>query len=123
MEKHHGQASLGNCASPHQYADAEITALMTATSVLSTSLRRATLATLIGLLTVTDAGREAVARDRGDVDLTGGRVIVRFGKVGKPPRNSPCMPGTIRELRSYRRLPDRCGSPTGSWRSSYWPPA
>jgi len=45
-------------ASPYLYSDAEIAALIAATSSLRTPLRRATFATLIGLLAVTrDSGR------------------------------------------------------------------
>jgi integrase len=101
-------------ASPYLYSDAEITALISAASALHTPLRRATLATLIGLLTVTGMRvGEAIALDRGDVDLTGGRMIVRFGKFGKT-RELTLHPSAIRELRGYGRLRDRCAPPTGT---------
>lgn len=101
-------------ASPYLYSNAEITALIAAASALSTPLRRATLATLIGLLAVTGMRvGEAIALDRGDVDLTGGRLLVRFGKFGKT-RELTLHASTIRELRAYGRLRDRCAPPTGT---------
>jgi len=69
-------------ASPYLHSDAEIAALIAAADTLSTPLRRATFATLIGLLTVTGIRvGEAIALDRGDVDLAAGLLTVRFGKV------------------------------------------
>ena len=70
-------------ASPYLYSDEEIAALIAVTSTLSTPLRQATFATLIGLLAVTGMRvGEAIAADRGDVDLTTGWLTVRFGKFG-----------------------------------------
>ena len=60
-------------ASPYLYSDAEIAALIAAAGTLSAPLRRATFATLIGLLAVTGMRvGEAIALDRGDVDLAAG---------------------------------------------------
>lgn len=71
-------------ASPYLYSDAEIAELIAAAAMLRTPIRRATVATLIGLLAVTGIRiREAIGLDRGDVDLPGGRLTVRFGKFGK----------------------------------------
>ena len=71
-------------ASPYLYFDADITALIAATGSLRTPLRRATFATLIGLLAVTGIRvGEAIALDRGDVDLAAGQLVVRHGKFGK----------------------------------------
>jgi integrase len=68
-------------ASPYLYSERDIAALIAATSSLRTPLRRATFATLIGLLTVTGMRvGEAIALDRGDVDLAGGLLQVRHGK-------------------------------------------
>jgi integrase len=101
-------------ASPYLYSDAEIAALIAATSTLSTPLRRATLATLIGLLAVTGMRvGEAIALDRGDVDLASGRLTVRFGKFGKA-RELALHPSTVQALDRYQRLRDRTAPATGT---------
>lgn len=101
-------------ASPYLYSDEDIAALIAATSTLSTPLRRATFATLIGLLAVTGIRvGEAIAADRGDVDLTTGRLTVRFGKFGKA-RELALHPSTIEALRRYQRLRDRLAPATGT---------
>jgi integrase len=72
-------------ASPYLYSDAEITALIAAADTLPTPLRRATFGALIGLLAVTGIRvGEAIALDRGDVDLAAGRLTVRFGSSARP---------------------------------------
>ena len=94
-------------ASPYLYSDADIAALIAATASLRTPLRRATLATLIGLLAVSGMRvGEAIALDRGDVDLAAGRVLVRHGKFGKT-RELTLHPSTVEALRRYQRLRDR----------------
>jgi integrase len=101
-------------ASPYLYSDAEITALIAAADTLSTPLRRATFATLIGLLAVTGIRvGEAIALDRGDVDLAAGRLTVRFGKFGKA-RELALHPSTVDALRRYQRLRDRLAPRTGT---------
>jgi integrase len=91
-------------ASPYLYSDAEIAALIAATSMLSTPLRRATFATLIGLLAVSGIRvGEAIALDRSDVDLAAGRLTVRYGKFGKT-RELALHPSTVAALQRYRRL-------------------
>jgi integrase len=71
-------------ASPYLYSGDDITALIAATASLRTPLRRATFATLIGLLSVTGMRvGEAIALDRGDIDLKAGHLIVREAKFGK----------------------------------------
>lgn len=101
-------------ASPYLYSDAEITALMAAASTLPTLLRRATFTTLIGLLAVTGIRvGEAIALDRGDVDLAAGRLTVRFGKFGKT-RELVLHPSTVDALRRYQRLRDRLAPRTGA---------
>ncbi len=93
-------------ASPYLYSELAIAALIDATSSLRTPLRRATFATLIGLLTVTGMRvGEAIALDRGDVDLAGGLLLVRNGKFGKS-RELALHPSTVAALRRYQRL--RC---------------
>jgi integrase len=70
-------------ARPYLYSDADIAALITATSTLRTPLRQATFATLIGLLGVTGIRvGEAIALDRSDLDPTAGRLLIRRGKFG-----------------------------------------
>jgi integrase len=101
-------------ASPYLYSDAEIAALIAATSSLRTPLRRATFATLIGLLAVTGIRvGEAIALDRGDVNLPAGRLVVRHGKFGKI-RELALHPTTIDALRRYQRLRDRLAPRTGT---------
>jgi integrase len=64
-------------ATPYLYSDQDITALITATASLRTLLRRATFATLIGLLAVTGMRvGEAIALDCDDLDR--GHSIGRF---------------------------------------------
>jgi integrase len=101
-------------ASPYLYSDADIAALIAATSTLRTPLRRATFATLIGLLAVTGIRvGEAIALDRGDVDLDSGRLVVRHGKFDKA-RELALHPSTVAALQRYRRLRDRLAPPAGT---------
>ncbi|WP_217634001.1 tyrosine-type recombinase/integrase [Raineyella antarctica] len=100
-------------ASPYLYSDAEISCLISATATLRTPLRRATFATLIGLLAVSGIRvGEAISLDRGDVDLAGGRLTIRFGKFAKT-RELALHPSTVQALRSYRRIRDRSAPSTG----------
>jgi len=99
-------------ATPYLYSQDEVTALMSAASSLSTPLRRATLATLIGLLAVTGMRvGEAIALDRTDIDLTTGRLLVRYGKFNKT-RQLWLHPTTLAALKHYQRLRDRAAPPT-----------
>jgi integrase len=101
-------------ASPYLYSDEDIAMLIAATNTLSTPLRQATFATLIGLLAVTGIRvGEAIAADRADVDLTTGRLTVRFGKFGKT-RELALHPSTTQALRRYQRLRDRLAPATGT---------
>jgi integrase/recombinase XerD len=101
-------------ASPYLYSDQDIAALIAATNTLSTPLRQATFATLIGLLAVTGIRvGEAIAVDRGDLDLTAGRLTVRSGKFGKK-RELALHPSTTQALRRYQRLRDRLAPATGT---------
>ncbi|MFK4297666.1 integrase [Arthrobacter sp. GAS37] len=101
-------------ASPYLYSDAEIAGLIAATATLRTPLRRATFSTLIGLLAVTGIRvGEAIALNRGDLDLTQRRLLVRFGKFGKT-RALVLHPTTVDELHGYQRLRDRLAPSTGT---------
>jgi integrase len=101
-------------ATPYLYSETEVAALMSAASTLSTPLRRATLATLIGLLAVTGMRvGEAIALDRTDIDLITGRLLVRYGKFGKT-RELWLHPTTLAALKRYQRLRDRAAPPTGT---------
>ncbi len=101
-------------ASPYLYSEADIAALISATAMLRTPLRRATFATLIGLLTVTGVRvGEAIGLDRGDVDLAAGRLVVRHGKFDKA-RELHLHPTTVAVLRRYQRLRDQSAPATGT---------
>jgi len=94
-------------AVPYLYSPADITALLDAAETLSTPLRRATLSTLIGLLSVTGMRvGEAIALDRGDIDLRHGRVVIRHGKFAKS-RELVVHESTVEALRRYLRQRDR----------------
>lgn len=101
-------------AIPYLYTDAQIAELMAAATTLATPLRQATIATLIGLLTVTGIRvGEAISLDRGDLDLAGGQLTVRFGKFGKT-RELGLHPTTIAALDSYQHVRDRYAPQTGT---------
>jgi integrase len=101
-------------ASPYLYSDADIAALITATGSLRSPLRRATFATLIGLLAVTGIRvGEAIALNRDDIDYDAGRLVVRHGKFGKT-RELALHPTTVDALRNYQRLRDRTAPATGT---------
>ncbi|WP_310961220.1 tyrosine-type recombinase/integrase [Nocardioides terrisoli] len=93
---------------------ADITALMAATGSLSPPLRRATLATLIGLLSVAGIRvGEAIGLDRADVDLSTGRLLVRHGKFNKT-RQLWLHPTTAAALKRYQRLRNHAAPVTGT---------
>ncbi len=104
-------------ATPYLYSDVDVAALITATSMLRTPLRRATFATLIGLLAVTGIRvGEAIAVDRADVHLPDdehatGQLLVRSGKFGKT-RELALHPSTVAAVRDYQRLRDRLAPST-----------
>lgn len=99
-------------ATPYLYSDADVDALMAAASSLSTPLRHATVATLIGLLAVTGMRvGEAIALDRTDIDLASGRLLVRYGKFGKT-RELWLHPTTGDALKRYQRLRDQAAPPS-----------
>lgn len=90
-------------ATPYLYSEADIAALIRATATLRTPLRRATYATLIGLLSVTGMRvGEAINLDRADVDLHHGRLLVRNAKFGKD-RELLLHPTSVSALSDYLR--------------------
>jgi integrase/recombinase XerD len=92
---------------PYLYSPADITALLSAAQSLSTPLRRATIATLIGLLAVTGMRvGEALAADRDDLDPDRGLLMVRHGKFDKT-RELVLHSSTIDALRDYLHERDR----------------
>jgi integrase len=94
-------------ACPYLYSDSDVAALIAAASSLSTPLRRATLATLIGLLAVTGMRvGEAIALDRDDLDTRNGLLVVRHGKFDKT-REVVLHPSTTDALRGYLRRRDQ----------------
>ena len=93
-------------AVPYLYSDAEVAALIAAADSLATPIRRATFATLIGLLRVTGMRvGEAIALDRDDIDFCQARVLVRHGKFDKT-RELWLHPTSVEALRRYRQLRD-----------------
>lgn len=94
-------------ACPYLYSESDIAELIAAASSLSTPLRRATFATLIGLLAVTGMRvGEAIALDRDDLDTRNGLLVVRRGKFDKS-RELVLHPSTIDALRGYLRRRDK----------------
>lgn len=92
---------------PYLYSPAEIAALMGAARGLASPLRAATYETLIGLLACSGLRPgEALALDRGDVDLAEGTLHVRAGKQRRQ-REVPLHESAVRALSEYARLRDR----------------
>ena len=91
-------------AVPYLYCDTEIAALITAADQLSTPLRRATIATLIGLLAVTGMRLgEVIGLDDTDFDPEQGLLTVRHAKLGKH-RLLPLHSSAVNAVTAYRRL-------------------
>ena len=94
-------------ASPYLYSDADVVALMAATSTLRFPFRSATYCTLIGLLAVTGMRiGEAIALDRDDLDWTPQRLTIREAKFGAS-RELPLHPSTMEALANYAQLCDQ----------------
>jgi len=94
---------------PYIYSDDEVLRLMQAAEKLSspTGLRAWTYATLFGLLAVTGMRHgEALALDRGDVDLDTGVLTIRRTKFRKE-RLVPVHDTTREQLQRYARHRDR----------------
>jgi integrase/recombinase XerD len=96
---------------PYLYSAAEIDALLAATDTLHSPLRAATYRTLLGLLAVTGMRiGEAIALDRDDIDLAGGRLTIREAKRGT--RQLPLHSTTVDALDAYaRRRDELCPAP------------
>jgi integrase len=91
-------------AVPYLYSDADIAAVMAQTGRLRTPLRAATIATLIGLLSVTGLRvGEAIGLDDSDLDVEAGLLLVRHAKGAKQ-RLVPLHHTTVTALHAYRRL-------------------
>lgn len=91
---------------PYLYSDADLAALLQQTQTLKTTLRKATLRTLIGLLAATGLRMgEALAADDADFDADAGVLLVRHGKFGKQ-RLLPLHPSTVTALNAYRAVRD-----------------
>jgi len=94
-------------ATPYLYTPAEVGRLMAAAANIPTPLRRATLATLVGLLYVTGMRiGEAIRLDQVDVDHRQELLVVRDSKFGKS-RELPIHPSTVAALRTYEKRRDR----------------
>lgn len=101
-------------ATPYLFSGQDIAALMAAAQSLPTPMRRATFATLIGLLAVTGMRvGEAIRLDRRDADLDSGIVLVRHGKFNKS-RELVLHQTTSQALGSYLAARDRLAPHTGS---------
>lgn len=95
-------------AVPYLYSEDEIERLMQAARKIRSPLKASTYETLIGLLAVTGMrGGEAIALDRGDVDLPERRLTVRRAKNGKS-REVALHPSTAKALDAYARVRDEC---------------
>jgi integrase/recombinase XerD len=94
---------------PYIYSDDEIERIVREAMRLpsASGLRAQTYATLFGLLAATGLRlSEALALDRGDVDLRGGVLAVRRTKFGKS-RFVPVHESTRKALRRYAEIRDR----------------
>ena len=88
-------------AMPYVYADAEVWALMSATTSLRPALHAATYRTLLGLLAVSGMRLGEVIRlDRPDLDTAEAIVTIRDSKFGKS-RQVPLHPSTLDALAEY----------------------
>lgn len=93
-------------AVPYLFTDTEVAALIAASASLGTPVRRATFATLIGLLRVTGMRvGEAIALDRTDLDPVQGRLLIRHGKFDKT-RELWLHPTSVEALQRYQRRRD-----------------
>ena len=99
---------MGQRAEPYPFSDADIEALLHATSTIRTPLKAATYETLLGLLVVTGMRvGEAIRLDRADVDWDNATLTVVNTKFGKS-RRLPLHPTTMAALDRYRSRRDRC---------------
>lgn len=95
---------------PYIYAEAEITAMLTAAQQLSPvdGLRPVTMRCLLGLLAATGLRvSEALSLHRGDVDLDRGLLTVRVSKFHQS-RHVPLHPTAREALAEYLCVRERC---------------
>lgn len=93
-------------ATPYLYSEEEVLALMAAAEQFIAPLRRATLATVVGLLYATGMRvGEALRLDHDDVDPAAGVITVKGSKFGKS-RELPLHQSTIEALTTYARRRD-----------------
>ncbi|MGO1385133.1 MAG: tyrosine-type recombinase/integrase [Arachnia sp.] len=101
-------------AVPYLYSDDDISALMASAGSLHTPLRRATTATLIGLLAVTGMRvGEAIALDDSDINFADAGLLIRHGKFDKS-RHLWLHPTTCEALTRYQQLRDMEAPSTGT---------
>jgi integrase/recombinase XerD len=94
-------------SAPYVYSAADVTALLSATNTLRSSLRTLTHKTLFGLIAVTGMRvGEAVALDDRDVDRRRAMLVIRKSKFDKS-REVPLHASTVEALVRYRRDRDR----------------
>lgn len=94
---------------PYIYSDDDIARLIATAATLraKTALRKTTIATVIGLLSVTGMRvGEALKLDRSDFDRRDGALTIRGTKFGKS-RRLPLSPTTRRALLAYECVRDR----------------
>ena len=97
----------GRRAIPYQYSNDDIAALMAVCHEVFTPFRAATMATLIGFLTVTGCRiGEAIGLDINDIDLVDGQVLIRHGKNSKE-RFVFLKPSSCRAIAAYLATPTR----------------
>lgn len=94
-------------AVPYLYSDADLAALLAAARALPSRMAALTVSTLLGLLAVTGMRvGEALALDRGDLDLDQAVLTVRVGKHGTS-RLVPLHPTTVATLVAYLNQRDQ----------------
>jgi integrase/recombinase XerD len=100
-------------AVPYLYSDADLVGLLAAARALPSRTAALTVPTLLGLLAVTGLRvGEALALDRGDLDLDQAVLTVRAGKHGTP-RLVPLHPTTVATLVAYLNQRDQlCPNPS-----------
>jgi integrase/recombinase XerD len=97
---------------PYLWSQTDVCQLLAAAGQLRPPLRAATYEALLGLVAVSGIRLgEAIGLTRGDVDLTGGVLTIRDGKLGRW-RLVPLHPTATGALRSYAECRDRlCPQP------------
>jgi integrase/recombinase XerD len=94
-------------ATPFLYSSDQVTALMAAAKEIPSALRATTTEAIVGLLACTGMRvGEALALDRGDVDLQQGLLTIRQAKFNKT-REIPLHPTATVALAEYAKRRDR----------------